>query len=72
MTPKQFTKCLEQIRWSMRGVADHLGVHETRIRRWATGALPVPEQVAQWLEALANAHKLNPVPKIDIGKDNLK
>jgi plasmid maintenance system antidote protein VapI len=65
MTPKQFTKCLEQIDWTMRGVADHLGVHETRVRRWATGALPVPDKVAQWLETLASTHAKNPPPELE-------
>lgn len=64
MTPKKFVNCLATIGWSMRRVADMLGVNEITARRWADGRYPVPEQVAQWLETLAATHHKNPPPNL--------
>lgn len=65
MTARQFTRCLDLIGWTLRGAADRLGLPPTRIRRWADGDYPVPDEVAQWLQVLANAHRNNPAPEID-------
>jgi ribosome-binding protein aMBF1 (putative translation factor) len=62
MTPERFRECVRHIGWSMRGLADMLGLHETRTRRWASGQYPVPEDVARWLDKLAVAHERNPIP----------
>jgi len=64
MTPDRFDECLTVIGWSLRGVADRLGVHETRPRRWSAGRYPVPADVAKWLERLAAAHEKNPPPSV--------
>ena len=65
MTPKQFTAAVEQIGWTLRGVADRLELPPTRISRWAAGEVPVPDAVAQWLKTLASTHKQNPAPKLN-------
>jgi transcriptional regulator with XRE-family HTH domain len=48
--------------WSQRALAEALGLHETRVRRWARGLIPVPAEVADWLETLAAVHVQHPVP----------
>jgi hypothetical protein len=62
MTPDRFNACLTTIGWSIRYVADLLGVHETRARRWKTGEHPIPAEVEQWLEKLAAARRKLPPP----------
>jgi ribosome-binding protein aMBF1 (putative translation factor) len=62
MTPTRLRECLDLIGWSQRALADTLGLHETRVRRWATGRYPVPDNVAAWLERLAKAHAAHPLP----------
>lgn len=64
MTPRVFSKCLEAIGWSQRGLASRLGMGEVTIRRWADGSYPVPADVAQWLAQLAAAHQRHPPPDI--------
>lgn len=63
MTPERFSECLDHIGWSMRGVAYMLDLHETRLRRWASGRYPVPEEIGSWLEKLAQAHERHPMPE---------
>jgi hypothetical protein len=65
MEPARFRQCLEQIGWTLRGVADHLGLPPTRIRRWADGDYPVPAEVGRWLDRLAAAHERFPPPEVD-------
>ncbi len=62
MTPDRLRECLDVLGWSQRGLADMLGVHETRARRWARGVMPVPDEVAGWLETLAAVHAAHPAP----------
>lgn len=63
MTPTRLRECLAALGWSQRGLADHLGVHETRVRRMARGALPIAPEVAAWLELLAELHLAHPLPE---------
>jgi DNA-binding transcriptional regulator YdaS (Cro superfamily) len=63
MTPTRLDECLALIGWTYRGLAKRLGLHETRVRRWANGVYPVPANVADWLECLAEAHRLYPLPE---------
>ena len=53
MTPTEFRRAMETIGWTQRGLATLLGVHETRTRRWASGAILIPEDIAKWLAGLA-------------------
>lgn len=62
MTPDRLRECLALLRWSQRGLADVLAVDERQVRRWATGAYPVPEPVAAWLSAAARWMERHPPP----------
>jgi DNA-binding transcriptional regulator YdaS (Cro superfamily) len=62
MTPTRYRECLDAIGWTPWGLATRLGVHETRTRRWGTGRYEIPENVARWLERLAQAHDAAPLP----------
>jgi len=64
MTPDRFNECLAAMDWSVKGLADFLGLPHTRPRRWAEGRYPVPPEVATWLERLAEVHEKNPPPDI--------
>ena len=63
MTPTRLRECLDALGWSQRGLADLLGIHETRVRRMARGLVEVPGEVAEWLETLAAIHAAHPLPK---------
>lgn len=56
MTSERFEVCRKAIGWSYRGLADRLGIHETRVRRWASGKLEIPQTVEGWLERLYRVH----------------
>ena len=62
MTPDRLRECLQALGWSQRGLAEKLGLHETRVRRMARGLHPVPAEVAAWLETLAAVHLAHPAP----------
>jgi DNA-binding transcriptional regulator YdaS (Cro superfamily) len=62
MTPRAFRAALSTIGWTQRGLADRLGVHETRVRRWVSGVYPIPENVAEWLQRLATEVEKHPLP----------
>jgi hypothetical protein len=53
MTPDEFAEVLDAIGWTPHRLAQRLGIHETRTRRWAKGTYPIPENVAEWLLRLA-------------------
>jgi transcriptional regulator with XRE-family HTH domain len=63
MTPTRLRECLAVLHWTQRGLADVLGLHETRVRRWARGVLPTPDNVAEWLERLVAAHAVHQLPE---------
>ena len=62
MTASQFTQALATIGWSQRHLASLLGCDTNLPTRWATGRASVPEPLADWLEALAYAHRHHGVP----------
>jgi ribosome-binding protein aMBF1 (putative translation factor) len=62
MNPDRLRECLALLRWSQRGLADALAMDERQVRRWATGAAVIPEQVAAWLERRASAMAADPPP----------
>ena len=62
MTPDRLRECLALLRWSQRSLAAALAVDERQVRRWATGAAVIPEQVAAWLERRAAAMAADPPP----------
>jgi len=62
MTPDRLRECLALLRWSQRGLADALTMDERQVRRWATGAASIPDQVAAWLERRAAEMAADPPP----------
>ncbi len=62
MNATRLRECLTLMGWSQRGLAEMLGLHETRVRRWARGLMDVPPEVAAWLETLAAVHAAHPMP----------
>jgi len=62
VTPDQFRDCLAALDWSQRGLAQRLGVQPTTVRRWAAGTGRIPEEVARWLERVAQPLQREPRP----------
>lgn len=62
MNPTRFRECLALLHWSQRGFAEVIGEDEGRARKWARGAEPIPEDVADWLERAAAWLAANPPP----------
>ena len=62
MTPTHFRQCLALLDWTQRGLARQLGYAEGTVRQWARGALPIPDQVADWLAARADHAQVTPAP----------
>ncbi len=62
MTQDELRDRLLALRWSQRGSAEALNLHPTTIRRWATGATIIPDNVGVWLDRLTIHHKQFPVP----------
>jgi transcriptional regulator with XRE-family HTH domain len=64
VTGTTLADALRTIGWSQRELARRIGVDETRVRRWARGAAPVPEDVAAWLASAAAWHAEHPPPPV--------
>lgn len=62
MTADELVAALDTIGWTPHRLAQRLGIHETRTRRWVKGAYPIPDNVAGWLWALARVHEVNRLP----------
>jgi hypothetical protein len=56
---------LARLNWTVRGVAEIVGVPETRIRRMLTGHAPMDRNVLDWLRVLSEFHAENPPPRLD-------
>jgi hypothetical protein len=63
MKPERFLECLEILHWSQRGFAADFGISDRQVRRWGTGVYPIPEEIGDWLEKLAQFHVANPRPR---------
>ena len=63
MTPARFKQCLQSLEWSVRGLAAYLGLHEGKVRRWASGEMEIPGNVVMWLDYLTEVHTLHPYPQ---------
>jgi transcriptional regulator with XRE-family HTH domain len=61
MTPDELRECLGVIGWTQRELAEELGIDDRTVRLfWAMGRKPVPDNVAEWLRAIAAAHAARP------------
>jgi hypothetical protein len=65
MTSTEFRECADAIGWSQRQIADILsgGASHTTVAKWARAKQDIPENVAEWLRALAKVHRENHLPK---------
>jgi hypothetical protein len=59
----EFRCALASLNWSIRGLADMLGVQPTVARRWAGGVARVPPDIAAWLTGMAGHIQANPPPR---------
>ena len=62
MTPTRLRECLDACHWSQRGLARILNRDEGTVRQWARGAVPIPEDVAQWIAKVDQHMRDNPAP----------
>lgn len=62
MTPTRLRECLETLDWTQRGFARLINWSEGTVRQWARGAMPIPQEIADWLEKLMEFLKEHPVP----------
>jgi hypothetical protein len=62
MIPDQLRAALRDLHWSQRGLAEILRCDDRLVRRWITGELTVPPDVAGWLQDLADLHSALPPP----------
>lgn len=63
MSPADFREAVDTLRWSYRGLAETLNCDDRLVRRWASGAMTIPPEVATWLRVLAQVHRSNPPPE---------
>lgn len=64
MTPAaRLLTALRTLRWSMGTLAVALGRSPSTVRSWSLGRGPVPPDVLEWVEGLAECHALNPAPE---------
>ncbi|OJT98361.1 hypothetical protein DEM27_14020 [Metarhizobium album] len=62
MTPERFNECLRHIRWTPINIASALQCDLSWIEALEVGNADVPEELAKWLEKLAQMHEANPPP----------
>lgn len=62
MTGPEFQAALDALEWTASSVSRLLDCNSAQPRRWASGALPVPDSIAVWLLELVEAHRLHPAP----------
>jgi ribosome-binding protein aMBF1 (putative translation factor) len=56
MTPLRFRDCLFAIRWNLATLANAIECDLADVTAWETGDADVPQEVAIWLEKLAEIH----------------
>jgi hypothetical protein len=62
VTSIRLRECLNALRWTQRGLAAALACDDRLVRRWFAGDAEIPESVADWIEALSQAHEALPPP----------
>jgi hypothetical protein len=63
MTPDEFRASLATLRWSTRRCAEMINCDDRLVRRWASGAVPIPPSVGVWLAGLVDFHNAHPAPQ---------
>jgi DNA-binding transcriptional regulator YiaG len=64
MTPERFRQSLELLEFSPRDFAAWVNANDRMVRRWASGAATIPDDMSQWLEGLARYLEVNPRPRM--------
>jgi hypothetical protein len=67
MTVTELREALATLRWSHNDLADETGLPDTAVRRWISGADPVPRPIADALGLLVAYHRAHPVPSRKAG-----
>lgn len=62
MTSTRLRECLHSLAWSQISLGRHLNYGRDTSRKWARGLLPIPQDVASWLEKTDDFFRLNPLP----------
>ncbi|QCE34399.1 helix-turn-helix domain-containing protein [Acetobacteraceae bacterium] len=62
MTTDELRACMDSLEWSQHALSRILGVSHTTVSRWATGKLPIPENVAIWIRGTSQYLRENPLP----------
>ena len=64
-TTDRFHQLIEEIGWTGAHLAQVLGCHRALVWRWwhRQYVIPVPDEIMNWLEALAECHRANPPPE---------
>lgn len=60
MNGTELSRCLDLVGWSIGDLAGHLGCTLAKARTWLWDGTPIPDDVATWMQRLAQAHALNP------------
>jgi transcriptional regulator with XRE-family HTH domain len=62
MSPTVFRARLEALGWTQRGFAALLGVAHNTVHRWALDQARIPDEVAAWINEVAEFIKHHPPP----------
>lgn len=62
MSPTRLRECLFLLGWSQRSLAKTLGWSDRTGAQWASGAMIIPPNVAEWLEIRAQHAERYPPP----------
>lgn len=60
MSPERFREVCKPLVLTYAALAFHLGCDDRLVRRWASGKVGVPADVAAWLEALVVVWETRP------------
>lgn len=63
MTPAERLAALQSLGWSVRALAERLGVSEATVRQWQRGRRSPPPAIDEWLARLAQAVTDDPPPR---------
>jgi hypothetical protein len=66
MTPERFRECLHIMGLGPNALAYMLGLGDNRLhiaRRWASGRVNIPTEIAEWVEKLVLFFEANPPPR---------